>query len=380
MVGHAHRRVILLARIIQRGVVEDCGDGIFRVSALGALDKSASRLTSGLSKMIAPLISVATAMAALNKASDVQRQFDVLNAGLITATGSSEKAASAFKALQEFAQKTPYDLNQAVKGFTQLVNLGLTPSEKALMSYGNTASAMGKDLNQMIEAVADAATGEFERLKEFGIKAKVNGDQVSLIFQGVTTKVGNNAKEIESFLIKLGETKFGDAMALRMATLDGAVSNLGDTWENTFRLVNDAGLGDVMRGAVNDAANALAELNSMLASGEMEGYLEASAVAWAGWSRDITESIGAVSAFLDETWADWGDGAKDASKGMYLGFKEFPAEIRAYFQEAAVEAISFVDRLVAQIIVSLLCLGAVYRDNQLCVFSHDRLQLRILFH
>ncbi|MGV8864108.1 MAG: DUF4214 domain-containing protein, partial [Pseudomonas sp.] len=233
------------------------------------------------------------------------------------------------------------------------------------MSYGNTASAMGKDLNQMIEAVADAATGEFERLKEFGIKAKVNGDQVSLIFQGVTTKVGNNAKEIESFLIKLGETKFGDAMALRMATLDGAVSNLGDTWENTFRLVNDAGLGDVMRGAVNDAANALAELNSMLASGEMEGYLEASAVAWAGWSRDITESIGAVSAFLDETWADWGDGAKDASKGMYLGFKEFPAEIRAYFQEAAVEAISFVDRLVAQ--------GAYAKDAIAAIFDNTTL-------
>ena len=32
---------------------------------------------------------------------------------------------------------------------------------------------MGKDITQMIEAVADAATGEFERLKEFGIKAWV---------------------------------------------------------------------------------------------------------------------------------------------------------------------------------------------------------------
>ena len=37
---------------------------------LGALERGASTLTSGLSKMIAPLVSVATAMAALNKASD----------------------------------------------------------------------------------------------------------------------------------------------------------------------------------------------------------------------------------------------------------------------------------------------------------------------
>ena len=70
------------------------------------------------------------------------------------------------------AQTTPYSLQQAVDGFTKLVNLGLTPSEAALQSYGDTSAALGKDLSQMIEAVADAATGEFERLKEFGIKAK----------------------------------------------------------------------------------------------------------------------------------------------------------------------------------------------------------------
>jgi hypothetical protein len=39
---------------------------------------------------------------------------------------------------------------------------------------------MGKDMMQMIEAVADASTGEFERLKEFGIKASKQGDQVAL--------------------------------------------------------------------------------------------------------------------------------------------------------------------------------------------------------
>ena len=46
-------------------------------------------------------------------------------------------------------------------------------------AYGDTASAMGKSLDDMVEAVADAATGEFERLKEFGIRASKNGDRVS---------------------------------------------------------------------------------------------------------------------------------------------------------------------------------------------------------
>jgi phosphotransacetylase len=61
--------------------------------------------------------------------------------------------------------KTPFSLSKAFKGFIKLKALGLQPSEAAMLSYGNTASAMGENLNQMVEAVADAATGEFERLR-----------------------------------------------------------------------------------------------------------------------------------------------------------------------------------------------------------------------
>lgn len=130
--------------------------------------------------------SVLLPLLSIDKIISTQRTFDKLNAGLITATKSAENAKLAFNALQKFATETPYGLEQAVDGFTKLVNLGLTPSERAMKSYGNTASAMGKDLNQMIEAVADATTSEFERLKEFGIKAKQQGDKVTLTFQGMS--------------------------------------------------------------------------------------------------------------------------------------------------------------------------------------------------
>ena len=64
----------------------------------------------------------------------------------------------------------------------------------------------------MIEAVADAATGEFERLKEFGIKAKNNGDTIAFTFKGTDRNRKNNAAEIESYLIKLGQVNFDGAM------------------------------------------------------------------------------------------------------------------------------------------------------------------------
>lgn len=187
----------------------------------------------------------------------VQREFDILNSSLVTVTGSSSAAAREFAWIKQFAAETPYGLNQVTEAFVKMKSLGLDASKEALQSYGNTASAMGKDLNQMIEAVADASTGEFERLKEFGIKAKQQGDQVSLTFQGVTKTIGNNAAEITKYLQEIGDNQFGAAMAERAKTLDGAISNLGDSWDELFRTVNQAGVGSVIYESVQLASRGI---------------------------------------------------------------------------------------------------------------------------
>lgn len=310
-------------------------------------DKAVSGAVSSLRGLVAPIAAAASAMAALGKAVDVQREFDRLNAGLITATGSSEKATVAFQALREFAQKTPYDLAQAVEGFTKLVNLGLTPSEKALMSYGNTASSMGKDLNQMIEAVADAATGEFERLKEFGIKAAKQGDQVSLTFQGVTTKIGNNAAEIEQYLVSLGENQFAGAMQLRMQSLDGAIANLGDTWDQTFRLINDAGAGELMRGSVVMVVEALEELNAMLESGQLEAHLDAIGGKFDGWGADIESTLDTLGEVFTSLFEQMGSDAESKLAMLTDGFSNFPENVRAFVQLMTVEVLAGFDKAVA---------------------------------
>lgn len=207
-----------------------------------------------------------------------QREFDKLNASLITATGSIGNAKQAFAALQGFAATTPYDLKQVTEGFLKLRNLGLDPSERALKSYGNTAGAMGKSLNQMVEAVADAATGEFERLKEFGIKAKQNGDFVTLTFQGVTTKIGNNAKDIEKYLMKIGEVNFAGGMELQARTLDGAISNLGDAWDSTLRTFSQAGFGDSAMAKTLALTNALGDLQAVFMATSLAAKEEGKAV------------------------------------------------------------------------------------------------------
>lgn len=188
---------------------------------------------------------------------EANREFETLNASLVTVTGSEEAAGEAFKRLEGFAARTPYSLGEVVGAFNKLKALGLDPSEAALESYGNTASAMGKTLNDMIEAVADASTGEFERLKEFGIKSKSEGNKVSFTFQGMTTTVGKNAAEIEAYLRKIGDEPFAGGMARQAKTLGGQLSTLKDNVGGFFREIGKSGFNDAVRelfGALNDGA------------------------------------------------------------------------------------------------------------------------------
>jgi hypothetical protein len=198
------------------------------------------------------------------KAIQAAAQVQSWKASLQTVTGSAKAADSAYRGLVEFAAKTPFTLDQSVEGFVKLRALGLSTSEAIMTSYGNTSAAMGKSMTQMIEAVADATTGEFERLKEFGIKASSEGDKVSFTFQGVTKTVGKNAKEIEKYLIDIGNTKFAAAMALQMQTLNGAFSNLEDNIFQMFARIGEGELGGLVKDIVQTISSGVATITPLV--------------------------------------------------------------------------------------------------------------------
>ena len=171
----------------------------------------------------------------------VNRETQKLKASLKTVTGSADDATKAFAKITKFAAETPFQISEVATSFIKLKAFGLDPSERALRAYGDTASAMGKSMDQMIEAVADAATGEFERLKEFGIKAKIEGDNVSFTFRGITTTIKKSAEDVQEYLLGLGETDFSGAMADQMKTLDGQMSNMVDSAEQLARMIGEEG-------------------------------------------------------------------------------------------------------------------------------------------
>lgn len=237
---------------------EDLGDETekteLRLKRLGKAGDIAGNVASALSKA---MLAAGAAVGGLGKAViTTGARFEKLRAQLKTATGSAENAEAALSFIKDFARNTPFQVDQITEAFVKLTNLGLEPSARALTSYGDTASAMGKELDQFIEAAADAVTGEFERLKEFGIKAKSEGDRVSFTFRGVSTEVGKNAKEIEEFLIGLGEQNFAGAMSEQMGTLGGLVSNLKDAFTDFMLQVAEMGPLEEFKGLVEDLRDA----------------------------------------------------------------------------------------------------------------------------
>lgn len=178
---------------------------------------------------------------------NANNSFEQLSGSLKTVTCSAKGAQEAFALIEKFAIDTPYQLNEIVEAFIRLKALGLEPSKAALTSYGNTASAFGKNILDFVGAVAAATVGEFERLKTFGIKAKVVNDDVSFTFAGVTTKVKKNAAEIEKYLRSLGDVNFAGAMEEQMKTMSGVLSNIEDGFEKMYRDIGKNGLNDALK-------------------------------------------------------------------------------------------------------------------------------------
>lgn len=88
---------------------------------------------------------------------------------LETATKSAETAGKKMVWAVNYANKTPFETGSIVEATARLEAMKLN-AEKWLPDIADMAGSTSKDIGQAYEAVIDATVGEFERLKEFGIK------------------------------------------------------------------------------------------------------------------------------------------------------------------------------------------------------------------
>lgn len=190
------------------------------------------------------------AMGAAGAAMGFKEAFDLetYKAQLETATGSTEKAAELMKNAIAMANKTPFEGGELVEATAMLEAMGMD-SKKWLTYAGNMAGATGKDIMQATEAIIDAQGGEWERMKEFGIKGVDNMDDLVQImnqrFAGGMEKLAGTTKGLWSTVTGVTKNSLAkivgimdDGSVRQGSALDKVkqkISQLADTmtrWQN----------------------------------------------------------------------------------------------------------------------------------------------------
>lgn len=255
--------------------------------------------------------------AAIKGVVDINASFQQLQASLVTFTGSQEAANKQFEILRQFASKTPFSLQEVVGGFNILVARGINPTVASFEAFGNIAAGTGKTLNQFVEAVADAAVGEFERLKEFGIKASVEGDKVKMTFGGVTQTIAKDSESILAYLEKLGTTKFAGSIERQSQTLSGAFSNFGDAVDDLAVTIGKSGLNEFLVNITRALTNLISRLSEATKAGL--SFSEAMKFAFAdeGLSQKILQKEKELAA-VNKQLREIGD-AEDPFAQLQLG-------------------------------------------------------------
>ena len=190
-------------------------------------------------------------------------EFQKMEAVLTTSLGSNSAAKAAMDQIVNFASSTPFQVNELTDSFVKLANRGFVPTMEQMRQMGDVASSVGKSFDQLTEAILDAQTGEFERLKEFGIKASAQGDVVQFTFKGITTEVAKSDKAIQEYILSLGNLDgVAGSMEAIAATTGGAISNLEDNITQLFKNIGDSSSGFI-NWFVKDLNNVISSLRNM---------------------------------------------------------------------------------------------------------------------
>lgn len=193
----------------------------------------------------------------------VRGEFQKFEAVLTNTLGSKSAALIALGRINEFAKSTPFGVSELTNSFIKLANRGVEPTTKEMRAIADLSATLGKDFDQVIEAILDINNPE--RWKEIGIKAETAGDKVKLSFRDATIEVDRTVRGVTDAVSALGQLNgvAGSTEAIS-GTLAGQMSNLSDAWDqflNTIGQGNEGVLGDAVS-LLNQAIEAATKLLS----------------------------------------------------------------------------------------------------------------------
>lgn len=195
-------------------------------------NKKASKLRSTFMRLMGIIGVGATIKVGIEGAANIEQYRNTLETVLKDPLAAKKKLAWGSR----LANKTPFETEEVISGMTKLQSYGIegdrvlkTTNRTYMEMIGDMASAMGKPLEQAIEAIADSRTGELERLKEFGITKNMIGDFGKQKGYGDLFNSKGQIKDIKLFnkaLFEMMNSKFGGAMEKQAKTFKGAISTI----------------------------------------------------------------------------------------------------------------------------------------------------------
>ncbi|HEX9933445.1 MAG TPA: tape measure protein [Allosphingosinicella sp.] len=194
-------------------------------------------------------------------------QFEQFSAQLEGIEGGAAGAQRALAWVRRFARDTPYEIDEVTDAFVRARGVGINPYAGAFRSLGDAASGARKSIMDAVEAVADAQTGEFERLKEFNITTSVSGDNVSFSFidragRAVTRRVRKNIADIRNGVLQIFEEKYGGGMIRQSQTMLGIWNNLKDVASEFMLNIANAGVFDWLKGRLQTLYSRVVQFSS----------------------------------------------------------------------------------------------------------------------
>lgn len=233
------------------------------------VDKSANKLGNSMGRLkglIAGAFAVGGAVTLGTKIVNATARAEDLKTTLATVTGSAQGAENAWQFINDFATKTPFDIETLTETFIKLKAAGIEPTEQLLTTFGDTASVTTDRIGSLT-AITDlfsrtTAGGlgleELNRLADRGIPVfdilheKLGVTRLEVSEMGKTME---GATKIKEALLEGLNENFGGGMEKASKNLSVSLSNLGIAANNALIAVGEGGLGD----AINRAATLMQE-------------------------------------------------------------------------------------------------------------------------
>lgn len=230
-----------------------------------------SKIPKAAIGVTAALVGIGTAVGSVAR---VGAGFEDLKDSLDTVFGSMAAGDVAMDKVFQFAQTTPFQIEDATKAFIQLRAVGVEPNMEMLQTFADVASTSIDQLGAfqtLVRVVQRSASGglgleELNQLDERGIPAiKILTTELGMSKEELTKfgKTAEGAAIMMDTLIKALNKQFGGAMESKMDNLSTKTSNMTIAFKQLADSVFKSGLGDFLKGLVDrltDMANASARL------------------------------------------------------------------------------------------------------------------------